>query len=137
MKKYLILVVSALALMVGIASAVTSGTWLCPGTGRTVDISVAPDGRSVTITHNGASITVPSLPGSRPGTAAEFPSPPNGAGAEVGGASFRGSYPAGTPKWSEEPQGRPWFSMPRMSPKEGSSQSQGDGEGTLPMGQGS
>lgn len=131
MKKYLALIAGLLVLIATPAQAVTSGTWLCPGTNRTVNIEVAPDGRSVTITHNGASVTVPSLPGSRPGTVAEFPSPP-GAGAEVGGASFRGSYPSGTPKWSEEPQGRPWFSMPRMSPKEGSSQSQGDGEGTLP-----
>lgn len=132
MKKYLALVAAALYLLVGNASAVTSGTWLCPGTGRTVEITVQGSGSTmtVTITHNGRSVTVPAVDDGR-GGAAEFPAG-GGVGVEVGGASFRGSYPSGTPKWSEEPQGRPWFSMPRLKPKAGSSRAQGDGEGTLP-----
>jgi hypothetical protein len=131
MKKYLLALLALCGLSVA-AWAVTSGTWMCPGTGKPVEITVngSGTGMTVTITHNGRSVTVPALDDGR-GGAAEFPSPPT-AGVEVGGASFRGSYPNGKPKWSERPQGRPWFHMPRMEPKNGVNQAQGDGEGTLP-----
>jgi hypothetical protein len=131
MKKYLLALLALCGLSVA-AWAVTSGTWMCPGTGKAVEITVngSGTGMTVTITHNGRTVTVPAVDDGR-GGAAEFPAG-GGIGVEVGGASFRGSYPAGTPKWSEEPLGRPWFHMPRLVPKAGSSRAQGDGEGTLP-----
>lgn len=127
--KYLAPLLAAFCLLAGITAALTSGTWICPITGQAVDIDVhqGRDGKTyVTVTHGGESVTVEGVPDTRGGVA-EFPP------TSVGGASFRARMPSGTAQCSEADEGRPWFNMPRVTPKKGSSAATGDGEGTLPM----
>lgn len=126
--KHLLRALAALVALAGLAIAHTSGTWMSPISGQPVDITVNGSGANttVTITHNGTTVTVDAIPGSRPGTAVEY------GPVEVGGVSFGARIPGGQPRCSEEPQGRPWFTMPRLVPKDAGDAAHGDGEGTLP-----